>query len=190
MLGLAAGPNLVTGRWSYGGGLLAMFGPDPFWTNQSINGWLSRLALPSQGVPPPLPGLPVTPLMVLACAALGSLALAVAARPGASWRGTFALLLCYAVVAAPKNSLWNFAPLVVVLVHTWTLVRGRPAPLAALALAWTLIDGQVVANALRAQAAAGAWLASLALYGALLLGGLLGWALLRARAHEHDDLHA
>ncbi|HXM54236.1 MAG TPA: glycosyltransferase 87 family protein, partial [Candidatus Dormibacteraeota bacterium] len=163
---LAVGPNLLTGRWSYGGSLLAMFGPDPYWTNQSLNGWLSRLAPP---------GLPVTPLMVLVAAALGALAVAVAARQRHGWRGAFALLLWYGVVAAPKNSLWNFAPLLVVAVYTWTLVRDRPAAVAALALSGLLMDAQGPAGAIHPPA----WLTSLPLYGALVMGGLLVWALLR-----------
>jgi alpha-1,2-mannosyltransferase len=185
-LALALGPNLLTGRWSYGGSLVAMFGPDPFWSNQSVNGWLSRL-LPH--------GAPVTPLMVLLCAALGALAAAVAARQRRSWPGAYAILLCYSVVAAPKNSLWNFAPLLVVIVFTWSLVRSRPAALALLAAAWALIDGQNAADALRAaipNAAASAWLSSLPLYGALLLGGVLAFALLlplRAPDHGRSQRH-
>ena len=84
----------MTGRWSYGGSLVAMFGPDPYWSNQSVNGWLSRL-LP--------PGGPETALMVLLCAALGALAVGVAARQRRGWPGAYAILLCYSVVAAPKR---------------------------------------------------------------------------------------
>jgi alpha-1,2-mannosyltransferase len=163
-LALVAGPNLLAGRWSYGGNVVAMFRPDPYWTNESVNGALSRL-LPH--------GLPETALMVLVCAALGALAAAVAARQRHGWPGAYAILLCYGVVAAPKNSLWNFAPLLVVVVLTWSLVRGRPAAVAVLALAWTLIDVPT--------GGAPVWLASAPLSGALLLGGLLGWALLLPR---------
>jgi hypothetical protein len=194
-IALAVGPNLVTGHWSYGGSLVAMFAPDPYWSNQSVNGLLSRLALPSASTRPPLPGLPVTALMLVACAALGALAVAVAARQRGSWPGAYALLLCYAVVAAPKNSIWNFAPLLVVMVHTWTLVRRRPVALALLAAAWLLLDGDSAAGAVRGllpgQPAA-TWLASVPLYGALLLGGLLAWALLAAPRREgtgDDDGH-
>jgi hypothetical protein len=128
------------------------------------------------------PGLPVTALMVAICAALGALAAAVAARQRGSWPGAYALLLSYAVVAAPKNSIWNFAPLLIAVVLTWTLVRDRPIALALLALAWTLIDSLGAGLALHDP-----WLASLPLYGALLLGGLLAWALLRRRAHDDDQ---
>jgi Glycosyltransferase family 87 len=168
---LALGPNLVTGRWSYGGSVVAMFGRDPYWSNQSLNGWLSRL-LP--------PDVPVTPLMIALAAALGALAVAVAARQRHSWPGAFAVLLCYAVVATPKNSLWNYTPLLVVIVFTWTLVRDRRAAVAVLAAGLALIDAPAGFPA--------AWLASLPLYGGLLLGGLLAWALLRAPGGAPDDV--
>jgi hypothetical protein len=178
-LGLALGPNLVTGHWSYGGSVVAMFGPDPYWSNQSINGWLSRL-LPASA--------PVTPLMTAVAAALGARAVAVAARQRRSWQGAFAVLLCYAVVATPKNSIWNFTPLLVVVVYTWTLVRDRPAGVALLAAAWALQDALAPAAWLAGQAGVQtAWLSSLPLYGGLLLGGLLSWALLRAPSRATDD---
>ena len=176
---LALGPNLLTGHWSYGDSVLAMFGRDPYWTNQSLNGWLSRL-LPASA--------PVTPIMVAVAAALGALAVAVAARQRRAWPGAFAVLLCYAVLAAPKNSLWNFTPLLVVIVYTWTLVRDRPAAVALLVAAWALADVLAPAAWLAGQASIqSAWLSSLPLYGALLLGGLLSWALLRAPRPEPDD---
>jgi hypothetical protein len=140
-------PNLVTGTRSYGGSLLANFGPDAYWSNESVNGWLSRLALPSGAGPPPLPGLPVTPIMLAACALLGLLvALVIAAAPRRPWAGTFALLLCYSVVAAPKNSLWNYAPLVVAMVHWWSASGRRRRDAAVLGLAWTLVSVQGVVD--------------------------------------------
>jgi hypothetical protein len=179
---LALGPNLLTGRWSYGGSLVAMFGRDPYWTNQSLNGWLSRV-LPASA--------PVTPLMIATAAALGALAVAVAARQRHAWPGAFAVLLCYAVVATPKNSLWNFTPLLVVIVFTWTLVRDRPAAVGLLAAAWALADAEGPAIWLADHAGIHTpWLSSLPLYGALLLGVLLSWALLRAgRGTLDDDAH-
>jgi hypothetical protein len=176
---LALGPNLVTGRWSYGGSLVAMFGRDPYWTNQSLNGWLSRL-LPASA--------PVTPLMVAVAAGLGAVAVAVAARQRRSWAGAFAVLLCYAVVAAPKNSLWNYTPLLVVIVYTWTLVRDRPVAVALLTVAWALAGALGPAEWLAERAGVQSpWLSSLPLYGGLLLGGLLSWALLRAPRVTPDD---
>jgi hypothetical protein len=175
-LALALGPNLVTGHWSYGDSVVAMFGRDPYWSNQSLNGWLSRV-LPDST--------PETAPMIAVAAALGALAVAVAARQRRSWEGAFAVLLCYAVVAAPKNSIWNFAPLLVVIVFTWTLVRDRPAAAALLAAAWALSDAQSPANWLADRAGLHtAWLSSLPLYGGLLLGAVLSWALLTSKASE------
>ena len=188
---LVVAPNLLPGHSSYGLRLVGMLGPDPFWTNQSINGWLSRLALPSGAARPPLPGLPVTPLMLLICAGLGLLALAVLLRRPVSWAGAFSLLLCLSVVAAPKNSLWNFAPLIVALVYCWSVAHDRPRVLALVALSWALIDGQRVAEHLSAgltgHPAAVAWLSSVPLYGAFLLSGLLVHLLLRRRARGMLD---
>jgi hypothetical protein len=168
-------PNLLTGTGSYGGSVLQMFAPDPYWSNQSVNGWLSRVAT----------GLPVTPLMLGTCALLGGLALLVI-RYGlrGSWQGAFALALGYSVIAAPKNSIWNFAPMIVVLVYCWTLLEGWPAWRLGVAAAWLLMDGQDPANAVRGVAgspAALAWLTSLPLYGGVLVTSLLGAFALRAR---------
>ena len=175
---LAVLPNLLTGTWSYGLDVVRMFAPDPYWSNQSINGWLSRLALPSDWTRPPLPGLPVTPLMLALCGGLGVATLALAlGRQRGRWPGAFALLLCFSVVAAPKNSLWNLTPLIVALVHAWSESRRRPGTLAVLALAWSLLTGLGAVDVLRGHlpghATALAWLSSLPLYGALLLAGLL-----------------
>jgi Glycosyltransferase family 87 len=188
---LVVAPNLMPGHSSYGLRLVGMLGPDPYWTNQSINGWLSRLALPSDVTRPPLPGLPVTPVMLLICAGLGLLALAVLLRRPVSWAGAFSLLLCLSVVAAPKNSLWNFAPLIVALVYGWSVALDRPRALALLALSWALIDGQRVVEHLTAgpsgHPAAAAWLSSVPLYGAFLLCGVLIHLLLQRRARGMLD---
>jgi hypothetical protein len=175
-LGLSLLPNALAGIWPARGGALAMLGPDPFWSNESINGWLSRL---------PLPGLPVTLAMVAVCAVLGALVAAlVVARRGGSWAGAFALLLCYGVVAAPKNSLWNFAPLVVAGVQWWS-ASGRRLRAAALAgLAWALVSLQGMVDAVQGlregQPVAAGLLASVALLGGLLLLGMLAHQLLTA----------
>jgi Glycosyltransferase family 87 len=171
MLVLAVVPNLVLGKGAYRGDLLGMFAPDPYWSNESINGWLSRM---------PVAGLPVTPLMLAACAALGALTVAVLAVPrGRSWEGAFTLMLCYSVVAAPKDSLWNFAPLIVAVVYCWWLSRGRTVALVALGLSWSLIATQglvdVVHDRVSAHAVTAFWLSSPALLGDLVLLGLLAW---------------
>jgi hypothetical protein len=136
MAAVAVGPNLVAGRGSYAGNVLQMFGPDPYWSNQSINGWLSRV----------LHGGPVTPLMLITCTALGSVVAAILARRSHTWQDAFALLLCYSVVAAPKNSLWNFAPLIIALTHGWAMVGLRPPAMGALVLAWALLYGSYSAS--------------------------------------------
>ncbi|MBO0685435.1 MAG: DUF2029 domain-containing protein [Candidatus Dormibacteraeota bacterium] len=174
---LTLGPNLLLDRWAPRADLAGMFAPDPFWSNESINGWLSRL---------PVPGLPMTPTMLVACALLGALTVGVVlALPRPSWEGAFALFLCYSVVAAPKDSLWNFAPLIVSAVYCWSLSRGRPWALAVLALAWSLIAMQGLIDALHdglaGYATATAWLSGPALLGSLLLLGLLAERLLAMR---------
>jgi hypothetical protein len=175
-LGLSLLPNALAGVWPARGGALAMLGPDPFWSNESINGWLSRL---------PLPGLPVTLAMVAVCGLLGALVAAIVlARRDGSWAAAFALLLCYGVVAAPKNSLWNFAPLVVAGVQWWS-ASGRRLRAAGLAgLAWALVSLQGVVDAVQGlregQPVAAGLLASVALLGGLLLLGMLAHQLLTA----------
>src|SRR5207244_3400315 len=122
MAALVLLPPLLVRRWSYSRTLLGMIGPDTFWSDQSLNGFLSRLGLPSQWTVPPLPGLPVTPLMLLLCAALGIVVVILLTTPRdphpttatssepremgpgrTSWQARYALLLWFAVVAAPKN---------------------------------------------------------------------------------------
>jgi hypothetical protein len=171
MLALGVLPNLLVGKGAYRGDLLGMFAPDPFWSNESINGWLSRL---------PAAGLPVTPVMLLACAVLGALTVAVLAVPrGRSWEGAFTLMLCYSAVAAPKDSLWNFAPVIVAVVYCWWLSRGRTAALVVLGLSWSLIATQglldVVHDSVSAHPATAFWLSSPGLLGDLVLLGLLAW---------------
>jgi glycosyl transferase family 87 len=192
VVALAMLPNLATPTRSYGAGLVAMFGPDTFWSNQSINGFVSRLALPSDWTRPPLPGLPVTALMVTACALLGAVLLFVVRRPEIGWPGAFALLLCYGVVAAPKNSLWNFAPLLIVAFHSWTLAGERRRDLALLALSIALLNGQPAFEAVRGLLPSHppvlSWASSLPLYGALLLTGLLVHQLASPAARARPEL--
>jgi hypothetical protein len=178
MLGLALLPNALAGVWPRRGGALAMLSPDPFWSNESINGWLSRL---------PLPAPAVMPLMAAVVGLLGVLAVAlVLVRPNRTWAGAFALLLCYGVVAAPKNSLWNFAPLLVAMVQWWSASGRRPRGAALVGVAWALVGLQGVVDALQGlhggQPVAGGLLASVALTGALLLLGMLAHQLLIAPA--------
>src|SRR5262245_3583124 len=178
-------PNLLLGRGRTAG-LAGMLAPDSFWTNQSLNGCLSRLAMRSEWTEPPLPGLPVTPLVVLAVAAAAvAVLLLVRAARGEPWDGTLALLICFGVVAAPKNSLWNFTPMLLAMAYCWPRVRLRPAPLAVLLLGWGAIELQSSLDAARGAIYRGspafAWLSSTAPYGTLLITALVGWLLVHRR---------
>jgi hypothetical protein len=76
----------------------------------------------------------------------------------------------------------------VVIVYAWTLLRDRPAGLALLTAAWGLADAEGPAIWLADHAGMHTpWLSSMPLYGGLLLGALLSWALLRAPGGEPDD---
>ena len=181
-LGLAVLPNAIAGVWPARGGMLAMLGPDPFWSNQSINGLLSRL---------PLPGVQVTAAMVGVCVLLGGVVAAlVVSRRDRSWAGAFALLLCYGVVAAPKNSLWNFVPLLVALVQWWSAGRREVRAAWLVGLSWALVSLQGVVDAARAlrdgQPVAAGALASVGLLGALLLLGMLAHQLVTAPPAVRD----
>jgi hypothetical protein len=186
-LGLALLPNALSGVWPRGDGALAMLGPDSFWSNESINGGVSRL---------PLPGHAVMVLMAAVVGVLGALAVVLlVARRNRTWAGAFALLLCYGVVAAPKNSLWNFAPLVVAMVQWWSASGRRLRGAAVVGLAWALVGLQGVVDALQglrggSQPVAAGFLASVALVGALLLLAMLAHQLLTAPATRLDRQHA
>jgi Glycosyltransferase family 87 len=182
---LVAAPNLLihAGR----GPLFEMFAPDAYWTDQSINGFVSRLAgAPFTSVKPLLPGLPVTPVMLTLAAALGMLALAatLVAR-GRPWDGCLSLLIAYGVIAAPHNSLWNFAPILLAMAWCWPRVRLRPGLLVVLVVGWFLIEAQswinVVEPHLYVRSPALGLLGSLALCGALLIAGLNAALLLRSQ---------
>lgn len=96
--------------------LSRLFEPDPYFTNQSINGFVSRLVLPSgrsvplapQAFDPFLFTLLITVSFGLATVAV----LAWTARASMSERALvlgIALALVAATIAAPKNSFWNQA---------------------------------------------------------------------------------
>jgi hypothetical protein len=183
MLILAVVPNLAA-REAIGAGPSGLFGPDPFWTNQSVNGLISRLSMSSEFTQPPLPGLPVVPIEITVLLLVGSGALAVMLlRRGRPWAGCLSLSLAFGVVAAPKNSLWNYAPLLLALFFCWPLVRRRALGLAVLLTGVTLIEIQAVVDYFRHSfytSAGLTWLSSLALYGALLLIALNAYLVLEA----------
>ena len=171
-----------------GAGILGPAGsflaPDTYWTNESTNGWLSRLAIASSWTKPPYPGLPVEPLMLVAGLILTAFTLLVLLRaPTYSWEGALALSLWLGTVAAPKNSLWNFTPLLLGVVFIWTNLHRRWWLFGVTAAGWLLIELQVQLDSARAtvyeSSPALAWLSSVGLYGALILGGVTAYVLLR-----------
>ena len=160
--------------------------PDPFWSNQSVNGWVSRLALASELTRPPLPGLPVAPVMAaLVVVLLVATCCVLALARDRSWRAAFALALWFGIVAAPKNSLWNLTPLLVCFAFAWPRTAGRRLLLILLAAGYALIVIQAEENVIRDWIYAGgpalSWFSSLGLYGALVLGAVLVRLLLAPR---------
>ena len=189
--GLILIPNLLAARSSTQLAV-GLFGPDSFWTNQSINGWVSRLSMTSEFTKPPLPGIPVAPIEVGLVALLGAAVLGVMVwRRGSPWAGCLSLALLYGVVAAPKNSLWNYTPMVLLVFYSWPLVRRQPRLLAVLILGLALVEVQAVVDYYRHtfySRAALTWLSSLALYGGLVLIGLNGYLLLAAADQLPDGV--
>ncbi|GAC1478432.1 MAG: hypothetical protein PVSMB9_00890 [Candidatus Dormibacteria bacterium] len=176
---LQIGPGLgATNRAGY------FLGPDTYWSNASINGWVSRLGLDSTWTRAPIPGLPVEAVMLAIVALLSLVTILVLLRaPERPWSGAVALSLWLGVVGAPKNSLWNFTPLLLCLVFAWTRLDGRWWLLGMGIIGWVLIEAQAQLDAARETvyrgSAALAWLSSIGLYGALLIGALAAYVLLR-----------
>ena len=169
-----------------GGGLTqagSFLGPDTYWSNESINGWLSRLAIASTWTRPPLPGFPVEAVMIGIVALLTvATVLILLGSPEWDWHGALALSVWLGTVAAPKNSLWNFTPLLLCVVFSWTQLEGRWPLFALGALGWLLIELQAQLDSARESVYQGsgalAWLSSVGLYGALLLGAVTAYLLL------------
>jgi hypothetical protein len=178
----------------------SFLGPDTYWSNESINGWLSRLAIASTWTRPPYPGLAVEPVMLGIVVLLGAGTLLVLLSRGRhSWEGSLALSLWLGAVAAPKNSFWNYTPILLAVVFTWTQLGDRWWLFAVGALGWLLLELQAQLDSAREtvyQASPGlAWLSSVGLYGALILGAVTAFALLRpglvdgpANRHAHRQL--
>ena len=180
LLLLQIGPSLgAAGR----AGFFAL-GPDTYWSNESINGWISRLGLDSTWTRAPLPGLSVAGVMVaiVGLLTIGTIVLLLRV-PERPWSGALALSVWLGVIGAPKNSLWNFTPLLLCLVFTWLRLGGRWWILGGGLLGWLLIEAQAQLDAARETvyraSPALAWLSSVGLYGALLIGGLTAYVLLR-----------
>jgi hypothetical protein len=172
------GKNAVYARTGY------FLGPDTYWSNESVNGWLSRLGMDSTWTHAPFPGLPVGPIMLVLVAVLTIATIAILLRaPNPPWEGALALSLWLGVVTAPKNSLWNFTPLLLCVVFTWTRLRGRRWIFAVGLLGWLLLELQAQLDSAREtiyqSSPALAWLSSVGLYGALIVGALTAYVLLR-----------
>ncbi len=171
--------------WSQMGRLLELGVADPYWTNQSLNGFASRLVMRTEQSVPPFPH--ASPALIgwgamigLGAATLG----AMLRRRGrlADWDGfalALGMTLVAATAAAPKNSFWNHLPALVgagliLAVPGWRQGRwlrpigGLLAAWFGLALGQRWIDGQDDA-ALRSIGSASAWVSSLGLYSLVVL---------------------
>ena len=109
-LGVVVAPHASAGS----GALGALLEPDPYWTNQSINGLVSRAFLSTDRTAALLPGLDAGPVAAAATIAFGALVAWLLVRRTAAIRhdrATFGLALAVAlagaVVGAPKDSFWN-----------------------------------------------------------------------------------
>jgi Glycosyltransferase family 87 len=178
LLQLGSGGGSLSGRTRY------FFGPDTYWSNESINGWLSRLGIDSTWTHAPFRGLQVEATMVTIVLLLTVATVIVLLRaPAYTWEGAVALSLWLGVVSAPKNSLWNFTPLLLAITFMSTRLAGRWWLVALGVVAWLLIELQAQLDGAREtiyQASpALAWLSSVGLYGAFILGGLCAYVVLR-----------
>ena len=178
LLQIGTGGGTLSGRSRY------FLGPDTYWSNESINGWLSRLGIDSTWTHAPFPGLPVDALMLTIVVLLTVATVVLLLRaPGHPWDGALALSLWLGVVSAPKNSLWNFTPLLLVITFVFARLAGRWWLGALGVVGWLLIELQAQLDGAREtiyQASpALAWFSSVGLYGAFILGGLCGYVLLR-----------
>lgn len=187
---LGALPNLLLNQGTHD--LARMFTPDAFWTNHSVDGALSRLVAFG---PSALRHVPETPTMFAIAAAIGLAGLVVVlAVGGRPWDGSMALLMTCAVMVAPRDSLWNFAPLLLALVWCLPRVRRRPLPLLVLVIGWGLIELQGWVDIdLRPHlplATPLALLSSLALLGALLVAGLQAYLMLSAAERSRAEVRA
>jgi hypothetical protein len=176
--------QLGTGGGSFSGRMGYFLGPDTYWSNESINGWLSRLGMDSTWTRAPLSGFPVEAAM-LTMVLLLTVATVVALRraPAYTWEGAVALSLCLGVVSAPKNSLWNFTPLLLAITFVFARLAGRWWLAAPSVVGWLLIELQAQLDGARETlyqtSPTLAWLSSVGLYGALILGAVTAYVVLR-----------
>ena len=179
-----------------GSGRLAEMGaPDPYWTNQSLNGFISRLTLRNERTIPFLRGLDptVAAWAIFALFTVVTLAVLWRARDRLAERRGYWLAIGFtlvaAVIATPKNSFWNHVPALVgigLLIAAVDLGQWRDTRTRLLVLAWygmALVQWMVdrlSGATLQAWGPIGALLSSAALIGMLALWLALGRALLRS----------
>ena len=176
-----------------GGNLTA----DAYPTNQSMTGFLTRMAL-SQGWP--LRGIPEVYSDGVAVALLAVAAACLLwARRFQPWEGSLAVSLSVGVLLAPRNSLWNYAPLLLAFAFAVPRLKGRPWLSVALAggylltalqpLVWSLTtEGGTVAVAEYSSSLV-AWTSSLGLYGGLAIS-LVCARLVNAERRPADRVRA
>ena len=154
------------------------FGPDTYWTNESFNGALSRLVLTPSA---PLAGLPVAPLDAAVVIAVTLATLLVLWRCRfRPWEGALALAIWLGCVVAPKNSLWNFAPMLLCFAYAVPRARSHPWLALTMLLALFVTGGQLLAWALNLSNGnvpdsaysqpVVVWTSSIGLYAALMIG--------------------
>ena len=182
---MAVAVLLAPFAWSQMGRLLELGVADPYWTNQSLNGFASRLVMRTEQSLPPFPHASPALIGWGAMLALGALTLGAMLwrrRRLADWEGfalALGMTLVAATAAAPKNSFWNHVPALVgagliLAVPGWRQ-RWALGVISALLVGWFLlalgqrwIDGLNDA-ALRSIGSASAWLTSLGLYSLIAL---------------------
>ena len=168
--------------------------PDPFWTNQSINGFASRMTLETDRTVALLTALDPAILAAALLLALGIATLAILVR-GRARLGTpagvalaIALTVVAAAAGAPKNSFWNHAPaligagLLLAPIAPGSLRRSQRVLLMAwyaLAVVQWWLDS--LGSGLRSLGPASAVLSSAALLGLLAL-----WAAVASRMLHPD----
>jgi hypothetical protein len=141
-LASAAGLAILLLQWPVGLPAISNLGPDAYWSNQSINGFLSRLALVPGWIPSdaPLGAIDLGLVVVLGYFTLRLLARA-RFQP---FTGVLALSLWFGSVAAPKNSLWNFVPLLLCLALGLQQARRHPGPAITMFLSVCLMGIQLI----------------------------------------------
>jgi glycosyl transferase family 87 len=178
------------------GRLVDLLAPDPYFTNQSINGFLSRVVLSSDrsiavaaAAFDPL----VAGLVLVAIFGAANLGLLASARRRLAKTdvlvNAIGLVVAAAVIAAPKNSFWNQvfllvpAGLIVLADGRVSALRGRDRVEAVLVVAWfgTAVVQQALWAAAPPRDGSASWVLTLA-YSSALYGAFALWLLFARRA--------